>query len=187
MDNTAQYREVQAILAWWLNLSNMYQPKTQRPRILHRKECWISPNIRQKEAVSGFFSYAPSVRKRGQLFRESNLWQWRLLDHWRVSNWKSLNKSHRGGRLLILMTHPLCSPSHIPGLPTLTHHCGNAPLLFLPFCPRWTHHKPPLHKQNGLSWKCTIVTFHPRKLMWKKIHMYESVSYSRWLLKATAL
>ncbi len=57
--------------------------------------------------------------------------------------------------------------------------CGNALLLFLPFCPpRWTHPKPLQQEQNKLSWKLPIHISPPQQLMWKKIHMYKCMSYS---------
>lgn len=67
----------------------------------------------------------PLCGSEGVLFRESDLQQWALLDCWHVSNWKSLNKSQRGGQLRILMTHP-------HGL-SLTHPTLPTPTLFSPF------------------------------------------------------
>lgn len=123
---------------WWLSFSNLYQevPKTQSPRIFLRKECWISPTSSSHKrsclwlSLPGLNAYAPSVWKWGELFRESDLQQWVLVDCWRVSNWRSLNKSHRGGQLLILMTHPHHAVCHIPPCP----HPHSSPL-----SPLWEH------------------------------------------------
>lgn len=158
-----------------------YLKPRQRPSISPSEECWIFLQHRHptKEAVYDFIPprWMPTLPPCGSegspsenLTPANECW-------WAVSNWRSLNKSHRG-RLLILMTHPDHAARHT-SLPTHTH-----PLL--PFSPMWERSSALssiLSSKMNSSQTATIWTkqafmklpIHispPEQLMWKKIHMY---------------
>lgn len=167
MNNTTHCREVQDVFSTMNHMffPNLYDwvPETQRSGSSLREEF---PKRRHRTKAS-VYDFPPcrmptlppcGCERSASKKLTSNNECWGC---WRVSNWRSLNKSHRG-RLLILMTHPHHAVRHT-SLPAHTHprlpspRCGNAPLLFLPFCPpRWTHPKPPQDEQNKLSWKLPV-------------------------------